>query len=694
MSISLQRPLPFALSALAFACTAAQAQQQPAPGASEMPTVTVQGQAEHGSDKTRLSGATEAMAASVSVVDAEEVATINVGRDISNIFRRVPGVVANSLDQGDTGHGFKMRGFATQGTHGADTAVYIDGVPQNMPSSEAGAGHGPAFIEWLTPDMIERIEVIKGPLSVRHGDQNRSGAVNIVTRSAPVQSSVALSMETYGGRRASLLHSARLGRVDSLLIADVYRSDGYRAGSWLDRDNLFWKLSFADAGARYSARLNHYRSDFETAGYLNYERLASGAVARSAPEENLPPGFGAGRRTSLVLERAPLTDSGLQLTAYAENFERTRATTAASVTTTLHNVGRDDRNIVGASAAWRWMFDDAALLAGADLRRDRGDGTRQRYQQRRPSATWLTNLDLDLLTWGVFAEVQYKPARDWRLTAGMRHDWFDYDIVNRKLPDASLGYRKSVFTPKLGAAWSPGARLTVFANAAEGFRSAAAQQLSPAGAAGPLDAAGGRADAGLAPSKVRSYDAGLQAQVADGLTVGATYFYVLNEDELVQTGPTSFASVGDTTRRGAELDGRWQIARALSVYGSYTRLFEAQVNNPLPNTARGISVARHQAKAGLEIRQAVAGGTLRYHLDGYVTQGIPYASGTPLTERIVPTHVRYDARVSFDYRKMQLSVFAVYQPHDIGESYYASATGLWVSPQPRRHAGVAARYFF
>lgn len=48
----------------------------------------------------------------ISVIDSEEVSTINMSRDISNVFRRVPGVVANSI-QGDTGNGFRMRGFAT-----------------------------------------------------------------------------------------------------------------------------------------------------------------------------------------------------------------------------------------------------------------------------------------------------------------------------------------------------------------------------------------------------------------------------------------------------------------------------------------------------------------------------------------------------------------------------------------------------
>lgn len=693
MSTRYRPLLAIAAGSFALASPAACAQQAEAPSpddAAGISVVNVTGQALQPDPRTALTGSAQGLPAGTTVLGQEDVATVTVGRDISNIFRRVPGVVANNLDQGDTGNGFKMRGFATQGTHGADAAVYIDGVPQNMPSSEAGAGHGPAFLEWLTPDMVERIEVIKGPVSARHSDQNRSGAVNIVTRSGG-PSSVGLAVESFGGRRLSLVHAASAGRLDSFLVADRYRTDGYRKGSWLDRDNLFWRLSTVQDNARYSARINHYRSSFGTAGYLNYAQLSAGSVARDAPEPGVPAGFGEGRRSGLTLNRTPLDDRGLHLTAYAEDFERLRATSAGAV---LHNAGLDDRRIHGGSLAWRAAFPNASLLAGADYRRDKGIGTRQRYQNRQPTSTWLTNLDLDLATWGVFAEAQYKPAASLKLTAGMRHDWFDYAIGNRKLPAASGDYDQSVFTPKLGLAWTPRPGLSVFANAAEGFRSAAAQQISPAGAAGALGAAGGQLNAGIEPSKVRSFDVGFQARPGTAWSLSGTAFHVLNEDEIVQTGPASFAGAGETTRRGFELDTRWRVAEGVNLYASYTRLLRAEFDNPLPNTQRSISVARHQLKAGLELRQPLAEGSMRYNLDGYLTSGIPYATGTPLAERNVPTHIRYDLRVSWDYRQVQLSAYATIQPHAIGESFYASATGLWVSPQPRRFGGAALRYFF
>jgi hypothetical protein len=91
---------------------------------------------------------------------------------------------------------------------------------------------------------------------------------------------------------------------------------------------------------------------------------------------------------------------------------------------------------------------------------------------------------------------------------------------------------------------------------------------------------------------------------------------------------------------------------------------------------------------------AIQYGSLRYNLDAYLTSGIPYFSGTPLVQRTVPTYTRYDARVAWEYRKIQVSAFAVLQPQAISEGFFTTVAGISVSPQPKRHVGVSLRYFY
>ncbi len=659
----------------------------------QSPVVNMQGaRSEISLDPAKLPSA-------LSVVTAEELGTINVGRDISNIFRRVSGVVANNIDQGDTGNGFRMRGFATGGTHGADTAVYVDGMPQNMPSSEAGAGHGPAFLEWLTPDMIERVTVIKGPVSALFGDQNRAGAVDIRTRSGPQPSSAALTLESFNGRRGTLVLSGQLfadqvNPIQSLFVADVYRAGSFRDNSSNKRDNLMLKLSAQRDDALYSLRLNYYRTDYQAPGYLSYSRLAAGLVAPTSKEENALPGYGNGHRTAVVFNRAPAQgEAGLYATVYAEDFQRVRGGIAGGL---LHNEGSDDRTILGGRLAYNWVFGNTgALQAGADVRSDQGDGIRRRFTSYTPTANYLTNLDMDLLTWGLFAQGQYKLAPNIKLLAGGRLDSFDYEITNRKLPAASTGYRKSVFTPKLGAVWSVSPQLDVFANAAEGFRSASAQQISPSGALGPLGAIGGKNNAGIEPTKVRSYDVGFTATPAAGVSLSAAAYYTLNQDEIVLVAPDTFQSVGSTTRKGFELEGRWRASPAWSAYASYNRILKAQVNNPLPGIAPQLSVPKDQLKAGVEYKTLAGAGRMTVNADLYYTACNPFFSGTPLVQGTMPLYTRYDFKVTYDWQKYQLSGFVVLQPQrNSSEAAFATTAGLQVSPNPKQHVGVSLRYFF
>ncbi len=460
--------------------------------------------------------------------------------------------------------------------------------------------------------------------------------------------------------------SNTFGEVDSLLLADRYRYEGYRDDARTDRDTLNWKLSTRQASGRYSLRLTRYVSDYAGGGYLLLPDLQRGLDPRSTQANN--PGFGTARRTSLVFNRAPADgEAGWYATAYAESFERTRAITTSA---TQHTVG-------------------------AELRKDAGDASRRLFANRRPTSAYVNAQDLDLLAYGVFAQGQWKAARDVKLSAGARYDRFDYDIRNLKLPAASTDYRRGVLTPKVGASWAVLPRLELFANLAEGMRSPAAEQISGSGSPGPLGAPGGVVSQ-VKPSKVRSHDLGFTAAPGAGWTVSGAAYRILNSDEIVAQADGSFRSVGDTTRQGFELEARWRPDGPTSAYASLGRILEATVNNPAANTGAKLSVPSTLLKAGAQHRLRAGDGRWTLNADAYLLSGIPYYVGTPANqERRMPVYTRYDLRATYDWKAAQVSVYAVLQPHRYGtEIAYGSAAGLMVSPVPRASFGATLRYFF
>lgn len=645
--------------------------------------------------KSKVSNAPESLPAAVTTVTAEDIRTINVGRDISNIYRRVPGVLANNIDQGDTGNGFRMRGFATQGTHGADTAVYVDGVPQNIPSSQGGAGHGPVFLEWLSPELIGRVNVIKGPISALYGDQNRAGSVDIQTLGgADVSSSISLDLSSYNGRRSSLVLGGEHEGLESLFVADIYRADGFRKATETNRDNYFWKLSKVIDDAKYSARFSHYESDYKGAGYLSLNDMRAGLSPRST-QYGLP-GFGDAKRNTYVFNRAPAEgEAGLYATGYFEDFERSRAITTS---TTNHTFGKDDRHIYGGRLAYNFVYEDsAALTVGAEARKDDGKAYRQQYRFNQPTENFINDFDMDLVTYGVFAQGQYKPVETVKLLAGIRYDRFDYDIDNLKYPGASTGYHSSVTTPKFGVVWSPTDTFELFANVAEGYRSPAAEQVSAgASTALPLGQSGGLANDTIRPTKVKSYDVGFTVRPFSNFSSTTEFYYIKNQDETVQTAPEVYQQVGDTTRRGVETSFNYQVTSTVSTYASYGRILDAIVNNPPVGTGAKLTVPEHTYKAGVQYRDSFMSGQITLNADVYHLDGIPYYVGSPQTqEREMPPYTRYDLRVTYDYKEYEVSAYGIFQPHRYGsEIAYGTVSGLLLSPQPSTILGASVKYYF
>ncbi len=122
--------------------------------------------------------------ASVSVVTSEEIERKGA-TSVADLLRDVPGVEI-LLNSSPASQRVMIRGEGSQ-----RTLILIDGQKISENKSMDGA---PMLID---PNMIERIEVIKGPASVLYGSEAIGGVVNIITKKAgdkPIQ--VTLS-ETY-----------------------------------------------------------------------------------------------------------------------------------------------------------------------------------------------------------------------------------------------------------------------------------------------------------------------------------------------------------------------------------------------------------------------------------------------------------------------------------------------------------------
>ena len=123
---------------------------------------------------------------------------------MQDILRVTPGLVMVQHSGGGKANQYFLRGFDAD--HGTDLALSIDGVPINLVSHAHGQGF--ADTNFIIPEVVERVEITKGPYFASQGDFATAGAVNMVSRDEFEHSSVAA-----GAGRLARARSGRLPRA-------------------------------------------------------------------------------------------------------------------------------------------------------------------------------------------------------------------------------------------------------------------------------------------------------------------------------------------------------------------------------------------------------------------------------------------------------------------------------------------------
>lgn len=110
------------------------------------------------------------------------------------------------------------------------TMVLLDGVPLNDPTNQRG---GSVDLSSLTPERIERIEIVKGPASVFYGSDAMAGVVNIITQKGGAADRMVARAEggQWGYTRGVLQSSGSAGRFRYAGSAAFTRDDGQVTGN-------------------------------------------------------------------------------------------------------------------------------------------------------------------------------------------------------------------------------------------------------------------------------------------------------------------------------------------------------------------------------------------------------------------------------------------------------------------------------
>ena len=544
----------FTLAALALASHAATAQGQAAAAEAAM-VVMVVGQTDRG---VGLSDA--ATQGTVRAADIERRPAMRPG----DLLEFVPGMVVTQHSGDGKANQYFLRGFNLD--HGTDFATRVDGIPVNMPSH--GHGQGYTDLNFVIPELVQRMHYRKGPYFAQDGDFATAGAADIEYRRAFDSPFAQLSVGGHGYRRGLLGASATVAPGIALLGAlELMGNDGpWTVPEGLRRVNAVLGASGGDRAQGWQASLMAYDARWTATDQVPQRLLDAGQLqGRTFGRfDSLDPTDGGSTaRYSLSGQWHRLGDAtSSRISAYAMryrlalysnfSYQRDRGADGDQF------AQQDSRSVYGLSASHAVGHTLAGLPArsewGLQLRHDRIHAGLSDSVARQISG--ITRDDRIRQTdAGIYGQTAVEWTPWLRTVLGLRGDRLVASVAGPLAANAGTA-GQGQWSPKLSVVAGPFSGTEFYFNAGRGFHSNDAR-----GATTTVDARSGQAVIPVpALAAARGAEVGLRSQALAGWRTSLALWQLASESELVYLGDsgTTEARPG-SRRRGVEFNNRWTL---------------------------------------------------------------------------------------------------------------------------------------
>ena len=234
---------------------------------------------------TRTERKTEEVPASVVVVNAEDLKDTRMF-NLKEALMGVPGVLIDTKNQGYDSR-LIIRGAGLKARYGVrDIMVLLNGVPITDPDSFTR-------LDFIDTQLIESIEVVKGPSSTLWGANAAGGVINITTKSPLLRKGGTIKIGA-GDFDTQNYHLSYSNNLDENLFFTVSGSRRESDNSWR-RWNKFWTNQFSiepslilDDGTTWENHFSYTKASLQLPGKLDENQFEKYKETGAAKETEGP----------------------------------------------------------------------------------------------------------------------------------------------------------------------------------------------------------------------------------------------------------------------------------------------------------------------------------------------------------------------------------------------------------------------
>ena len=504
--------------------------------------------------------------ASQGVVGYADFSTRPLAR-VGELVEVVPGMIATQHSGPGKANQYFLRGFNLD--HGSDFSTFFEGMPVNFRTHAHAQGY--MDLNFIIPEIIERVDFKKGPYSANTGDFSLAGTSSMKTYDTLERGFVEVTAGSGDEIRVVAANSFSTEQGSLLYALEHQQTNGMFV---LDQDvrkyNGLLKYTGEIDGIPSQLTLTAYDSEWISTNQVPQRAVASRQIDRFG---FIDPDLGGQSHRYSLSGRFELGE--WDLTAYASAYYMSLINNPTYVLNDPINGDEfeqeDERLLFGGSLLRKGAFDflglQAASLVGAEARYDDvqelnlfNTRSRVRYDSVRED-------DAQELSLSAYAESEFMVSEKLRLTTGLRVDYIRFDVEALR-PQNSGSDNDALLQPKFGLAYRLADSLEFYANYGHGFHSndvrAAVNRIDPI--------TGEDTEAQDILVEGRGGEIGFRYDNLRGFNVTLTAFELATDSELVFVGDAGTTEPSDPTRRsGVELNAFYSINDRLVIDFSAAR---------------------------------------------------------------------------------------------------------------------------